>query len=359
MQNRFLFYSISLYVVLLLSACQSDDYVVPSFKEHLKDYTYAIGQSSYTIVDSVRSRPIKAEVWYPTHDTTKVNKTLDYPFKLKPVSNDAETIAEKFPLILFSHGTGGNRISQMWLASELVSNGFIVLSVDHYGNTLDHKIPENFVKVWDRPLDITFVLSDILNNPMYRSIIDTSRIGMLGFSLGGYTTIALAGGEIDFNLLQEYSKSSEGQKEFHLPELGDVSKYITPDIIKQGNTTYKKLKDDRIQAHVAMAPALGQGFKEQSQFKVIDTPMLIIGAENDQRTPVKTNAKHYHNLIDGSDYIELPGKVGHYVFMNEAKSGLKRAAPQIFKDDASINRKAQHDKISKIVVDYFSKQFSY
>jgi len=68
---------------------------------------------------------------------------------------------------------------------------------------------------------------------------------------------------------------------------------------------YADSKDKRISAFVVMATAVGQAFKSKEQFRFIETPILIIGAENDERTPVQSNARHYHCLIQNSRYIEL------------------------------------------------------
>ncbi len=344
-------------LLLLLSSCGiNDDYKQISHKEFLETHQFSIGQTTLLLNDSTRKRPLKTEIWYPTKDTTKFNVTAEYPFKLPPTSKDAKIIAEKFPLILLSHGTGGNRISLMWLAGELASNGYIVAAVDHWGNTLDNKIAENFVKIWDRPVDISFVLNEVIHHSNFKPNIDTNKIGMVGFSLGGYTAIALAGGSINYSLLKKFSQTQEGKKEFNLPELGDVSELMTSDIIDKGNSDYKNLKDDRISTFIALAPALGQGFNNENQFKKVKNSILIIGAKNDDRAPIETNAKHYHNLIKSSKYIELEGNIGHYIFMNEAKNGLQRAAPQIFKDKGNTNRNSIHKDISTIVIEYFDKE---
>lgn len=344
-----------LLTILFMVSCQ-DDYAPVSYQSYLSTHQYAVGQSNMTTVDTLRNRPIKTEIWYPTQDTTGANVAAEYPFKLPPTSHDAPIIAGSLPLILLSHGTGGNRISQMWLACELASSGYIVAAVDHYGNTVDHKIPENFVTVWDRPMDMSYALDELLNTSRFHASIDTTKIGMAGFSLGGYTTIALAGGQLNYDLLKEFSHTDEGQIEFTLPELGDVSALITPQIIEQGNTQYKNLKDHRMAAFVAMAPAIGQGFNDRSQIAQINNKILIIGAQEDQRTPVATNAKHYHSLVEGSIYHELTGQVGHYIFMNEAKNGLKRHAPIVFKDHESIDRQAIHQEVAQMIRKFFDKE---
>lgn len=346
-------------LIIFLQSCSfGDDYKQISHREFLKTHKYSIGQVTLEFNDEKRKRPVKTEIWYPTMDTTQFNVTSEYPFKLPPTSKDASIVQKRFPLILLSHGTGGNRISQMWLACEIASTGYIVAAVNHFGNTLDNKIPEYFVKVWHRPLDISFVIDNLLTHSTFSPRIDTAKIGMAGFSLGGYTTIALAGGIIDYKMLKEYSGTAEGKNEFNVPELGDVSKLITTEIIEEGNGAFRYLKDERISAFVAMAPAIGQGFQDESQFSFVNSPVLIIGAENDKRAPVNTNAKHYKNLIKSSEYIELEGKAGHYIFMNEAKTGLKRSAPSIFKDDEAVNRRGIHNKVAKIVIDFFDRRLN-
>lgn len=345
-------------VILLLHSCGLlDDAQRMSHQEFLQSHKYAVGQATMELMDHTRERPVKTEIWYPTKDTTQLNVTIEFPFILPPTSRDADVVPGKHPLIMLSHGTGGNRISQMWLACELAGNGYIVAAVDHHGNTLDNKIPVNFVKVWDRPLDITFAIDQILTNGRWGASIDTSHIGMVGFSLGGYTAIGLAGGVLDYNLLSDFSKTKEGKVEFDLPELGDVSSLITSDIIASGNQQYNDLKDQRISAFVAMAPALGQGFSRNDQFEQVDQSLLIIGARNDERTPVHTNAKHYHELIRGSQYIELNEEVGHYIFMNEATSDLKRNAPVVFKDHESVDRAEIHKKVAKLITMFFKTEW--
>ena len=94
--------------------------------------------------------------------------------------------------------------------------------------------------------------------------------------------------------------------------------------------------------------------KTKMNFKNVNDSILIIGAQKDERAPIETNAKHYHKLIESSNYIELKGDIGHYIFMNEAKSGLKRGAPLIFKDSETINRIDEHHKMAKICLLYTS-----
>ena len=114
---------------------------------------------------------------------------------------------------MISHGTGGGRLTLEWLADILVQNGFMVAAVDHWGNTFDNKIAIDFVTPWERPQDISFVLTALLKDPLFGPEIDQNRIGAAGFSIGGYTVLALAGGRLDFEALKNYTNTSPGKKE--------------------------------------------------------------------------------------------------------------------------------------------------
>lgn len=121
-----------------------------------------VGEQTIIYTDDMRERPVKTQVWYPTTD--KDMKDTELPFLLSPTVKNAAFVKKKHQLIVLSHGTGGNRLSLSWLAIELAKNGYIVLTPDHWGNTLDNKIPDYFVRFWERPLDISFLLTSFLQD---------------------------------------------------------------------------------------------------------------------------------------------------------------------------------------------------
>jgi predicted dienelactone hydrolase len=316
---------------------------------------YNIGELTLNFTDSTRNRLVKTELWYPTLDTDSGNlKITELPFILEPTIRDARFMNQRFPLIVLSHGTGGNRFSLAWVAIALVKHGYIVASPDHWGNTFDNKIPEYFVRYWERPLDLSFIISQLLKNENYSKYIDNKRIGAVGFSFGGYSAIALAGAEIDCNLLKSNAKTEEGKREFNIPELGDLRKLI--DKLSCDNSKGFNLKDNRITAFVALAPALGLGFASNEQTRNIESPLLIIGAEYDQIAPVVSNAKKFNSIIASSNYIELHGKIGHYIFLNEAKKDLRKEAKKYYTDDESVNRKQVHLYVENLIIEFFDSK---
>jgi predicted dienelactone hydrolase len=251
---------------------------------------FNVGEKTLLFTDSTRNRPIKAELWYPTTDVdVKQKRITELPFVLEPTIREASHIEQPQPLILLSHGTGGNRFGLAWLAIALAKQGYMVIAPDHWGNTYDNKIPEYFVRYWERPLDLRFLLSQILTEAILSKYIDQDKIGMVGFSLGGYTALAMAGVEVDCQLLKEAAYTRQGKKEFTVPELGDLRKLFAR--LRCDSLSHSPLKDSRIKAFVALSPALGLGFETVEQTKNITAPILILVAENDQIAPVQTNAR--------------------------------------------------------------------
>ncbi|HZI25146.1 MAG TPA: alpha/beta fold hydrolase [Chryseolinea sp.] len=311
-----------------------------------------VGQRTFLFEDTSRSRKLVTEVWYPTTETAKEENQI--PFIRMATARDAAISKGRFPLILFSHGTGGGRLTVEWFCAGLAANGFIVAAVDHFGNTFDNPIPIEFAKFWERPQDIRFILDRLLESDVASSV-NINSIGMAGFSLGGYTSIAVAGAQMDYEALVAYTKTERGKKEADIPEMPGLISMLDQ---AEMHALFKKappLHDARIKSVFVMSPALGQGFPSKENFKNVSVPVYIVVAGNDQICPMETNAKHYAAQIRSAQCKVVGEKAGHYVFLNEAKEGLKSEAPVFFQDAAGVDRHAVHEQTLSQAVDHFRK----
>jgi len=313
-----------------------------------------VGERTFHFEDEKRHRPLVTEVWYPTSDTLKTTDKRFSPFIRDYTVRDGSLPAGRFPLILVSHGTGGNRLSLEWLAQSLVKAGYIVAAVDHWGNTSDNKIAVEFIKAWERPQDISFVLTQLLKDKDFKTAIDSKKIGALGFSFGGYTTIALAGGIVSYPVMIKYYRTI-GRKEIEFPEFPGLGHLLYDSTLLEATKHVPNLKDSRIKAFFALSPGTGPGFVSEKQFRNVHAPIYITGSEADSMAPVRTNARIYHKLIKGSNYYEFKGKVGHYVMLAEANDELKKEAPVPFTDDPTVDRHQVHLKIIKLTTDFFKR----
>ncbi len=321
-----------------------------------KEKNYRIGQKSLILVDASRNRSLATEIWYPTLDVgidKKENKKA--LFKTIKTIKNASVLTKKFPLLVVSHGTGGNRFSLTWFIEKMVKEGYVVVSLDHYGNSTFNKIPREFVKWWERAIDIQFVLTNVLKQDEIGEIIDTSRIGGVGFSLGGYTNIALAGGYVDREIKKnEDDKTRAMPNEF--PETDEIIDFENDSLIVLSYHRYKDhVKDERMKAFFTMAPAIGFGFHTKEQTNKITAPVFIVAGKGDTVAPVASNAEVYHDLIKTSEIHLFNTNVGHYVFLNESTEFGKKVAPLITVDNPEVDRKEIHKETLKLAVDFFNK----
>lgn len=326
--------------------------------ENKSQDTSRIGQTTLEFYDQTRDRPVVTEIWYPTPDNLKATDKYFSPFLRSHTVRNGILPQKKLPLIMISHGNGGNRFSLEWLAQSLVEDGYVVAAVDQWGNTIENKIPIEFVKPWERPLDISLALDRLLEHKEFGEIIDPNKIGALGFSYGGYTVLALAGAVLDYSELLHYYQTAQGKAE--LNEINEfpggqdeLSTLIQDESFMRMIQQVPPLKDYRINAFFAISPGTAQGFVRTDQFEDVQDPVLIIGCEADAVTPVKRYAKHYHKFIPKSEYFEFPGEVGHYVMLAVATDQVKEEAPIPFVDHPSVDRQQVHQKVKELSTGFF------
>src|SRR5687767_6600613 len=147
-------------------------------------------------------------IWYPASAGTSMAEHYVGPpaaplFTLGSWADDGPMLQGRFPLVTLSHGTGGSAEIMSWLARDLASRGYIVAGVNHPGsNAVEPYTAEGFMLWWERARDVSAVIDLVLADPPIGPHIDANRIGAMGFSLGGYTALVLAGARTDPSLRQ-------------------------------------------------------------------------------------------------------------------------------------------------------------
>ncbi len=311
-----------------------------------KVFSFVLGVETLSFYDLKRNRPVLVEVWYPTDFALEGKTPLDYPWVVGEEARNVKIQDSKkmYPLILFSHGQGGDVRDRLWLVENLVSSGYIVASIEHYGDTWDYFMPYLFLQTWNRPLDVSFALDKLLTNWRYSRNICQDKVGFIGFSLGGMTGIWLAGGVCsDFEkLIKRYQFFTRSFPQ----EVVDSLEY---------QKTHISYHDPRIKTYVFLAPSVW-GFTYES-LQEIQAPSLVFGAEEDNVLPPSSHAGYLAQSIQSSYYELLSGKVGHYVFLNcVTPLGEKMLDKRFYEDHPSINRKEIHKDISNKVLEFLKNQ---
>lgn len=258
---------------------------------------FRVGVTTLALEDPARMnvpmdglRPVLTEVYYPTTDADIVGvpqeeiEILGIPLFSIPAYRDVPLAGSAHPVVLFSHGNNGLRLQSFFFAQQLASQGFIVVTPDHHGNTfvdtLD-SIIDPMPEV-NRPLDMSFLIDEleVLNvapGNFFEGAFDLAKIGMSGHSFGGYTTFALGG------------------PDFGLGPFTDV----------------------RVKALFPQAPASSSDFFAPSFFSSITVPTLIIGGTIDETTGFDPHQQYaFDNMVSGASVVGLAEIIngGHFTF---------------------------------------------
>lgn len=224
---------------------------------------FNVGRQSLQILDDVRFRSLPVDVWYPTDATTGDPAIYTFIPGVSLPSNSALQDAPlasgaPFPVVVYSHGSGGQSYIASFFTEMLASHGFVVIAPNHVGNTATELLfgsgDEPETVAYNRPADTAFVLTEMLArsedpDSSFFQFMDPERIGMAGHSFGGFTAYAAAGG---------------------LPAVnGDVADIPV---------------DDRIDAIVAMAPVTS--ILPPNVLASITIPSMVITGTDDQTTPI-------------------------------------------------------------------------
>jgi predicted dienelactone hydrolase len=116
---------------------------------------------------------------------------------------DAAAEPGTYPLILFSHSSGGNRLQSTFLCTHLSSHGYVVAALDHSelvaeelarrsGETDEQKTARVTAWIANRVPDVRFLLDRLCDGAAWNSDArpDPARIGIVGHSFGGWTALA-------------------------------------------------------------------------------------------------------------------------------------------------------------------------
>jgi predicted dienelactone hydrolase len=230
------------------------------------------------------------------------------------------------PLVLLSHGTGGAASDLAWLAAALRSDGYAVAGVDHHGNTsAEPYVAEAFVWWWDRPRDCSVVLDSLAGNPMVldrsggERRIDVTRVGVAGFSLGGYTAAALLGARVS---PQRLRMAMELLDTTPLPEYPNLSEELTgrygpaAGMALSLSACAVDVSDRRVRSAFLMAPVLGAVLDPVS-LAGIDRPLCVVWGGADEIAPPAFGAQVLLDLVPGSTGRSLGADVGHYEFVRD------------------------------------------
>ncbi len=165
--------------------------------------------SPYTPAPRQLEQGLKALYGAPAPLIRKITgATVPVQWNAEPAGAD-----ERFPLLIFSHGFNGSRFQNSFLLPELVSQGYVIASIEHTGaasgtvfqdGSQGHTTPFDSImangpfsneKIVEWSADQRFVLDQIelmrqAGTLAFGQLLDLEKVGLFGHSFGGAASAA-------------------------------------------------------------------------------------------------------------------------------------------------------------------------
>lgn len=336
---------------------------------HDEDDAYRVGQTIRTFKPDAprewrgaQTNALVTRIWYPVDRGTQVVAHDIGPpghpiFRGHPAADNAPlaTNQTRYPLLLLSHGTAGSADELDWLASALASHGYIVAGVNHPGNNaLEPLTREGFVLWWERATDLSEALDALLADATFGTHIDPDRVGAVGFSLGGYTVLELAGARTDLQAFESYCRGPAADSTCHPPPTKNQAVRSEPlsagalASLKRSGASYR---DPRVKAVFALAPALGKALDEQSLTRIA-IPVRLIAGTADTTAPPPANILHIARFLPHASVSMVEG-AKHETFLDTCMAAAVDTHPALCKDAPGVNRDAAHTLAIDAAIAFF------
>ncbi|MCG8707284.1 alpha/beta fold hydrolase [Brenneria sp. 4F2] len=233
----------------------------------------SVGYRHLELADENNGRPLSVVVLYPTAINGVTESLGENPaFFGVPVIKQAPPQAGLHPLVIISHGYGGNWRNQLWLAHQLAKKGYVVAAPNHPGTTSNDMKPAVAAKLWLRPEDVSRVITALQADSSIAGNTAPGQVAVIGHSLGGWTALAIAGARFD---AARFETDCLTQKK--------LESCMVYQAIGAGKNDASRARlnasarDERVSAVVSLDLGLARGFTPES-LAAVKIPVLVVAA---------------------------------------------------------------------------------
>jgi predicted dienelactone hydrolase len=303
----------------------------------------AAGLKNFEIPASAAGPTIRLLVWTPCAEPPQEMDARGATFFAVP---GCAVTGDKLPLIVISPGRRGWFGGHHDTAAALADAGFVVAALNHpTDNIRDTSGTDSLSVLVERPADMKRLIDYMLEGWPDASRIDAQRIGLYGFSFGGYTGLVVIGGnpELRKGLPKCQASSLRACRQLESGELPDQP----------------IVHDPRVKAAVIIDPFPAFVFSE-ANLKGIMVPVQLwssdpaqnsdglsgcCAADINQRLPAKLD---YH-------FVE---NAKHFSFLATCTPKEAQVAPAICTDALGFDRVGFHSKLHADIVAFFREHFA-
>lgn len=301
-----------------------------------------VGFQQLVIADGAE-KPLTIGVWYPT-DTAAKPTPLDT--FTQDVAVGAPVSGHGLPLVVISHGSGGWFGGHYDTALALAHAGFVVAAATHNGDAYQDQ--GQMAQIWRRTAQLHRLIEYMLGEWPGHAAIDAGRVGVFGFSAGGFTALVAAGGTPDLSLVQPHCRHSTAF------ECSVIAKMSPDELAHFDPPPSAFVHDPQIRAAVVAAPALGYTFGRKG-LKNVRVPVQLWRDEFDHVLPSPDYAEAVRDALPRAPEYHLVANADHYDFLAPCSAVLAKAAPDICAERPGFDRAAFHAEFNAAVSAFFER----
>lgn len=285
-------------------------------------------------------------LWYPSEAV--MPEVPNTPFG-QALARGAMPAGEALPLVVISHGNSGWMGGHAPIAYALAEAGFVVAAPTHSQDSM--RIGEPVAAKWmvSRPQDIVATLDFVTGEWRGAGQVDTDRIGMFGFSAGGYTALVAGGAVPDIARGRAFCGA---EPEEFVCRLG-IFDGLPDDLEAQLRPA---AADGRIGALVLAAPGLAFAFDPET-LSALELPVQIWSGSADERVPTASNAAPLADALPDAELHEVAG-AGHFFFLAPCDPRFEAQAPEIWEmacvDAPELDRVAFQAELAAEMAAFFA-----
>lgn len=284
---------------------------------------------------------ITAAMWSPCAEAPT---TMRIGALILAATPDCPVMGKDLPLIVISHGHGGDSLDLRDTAQALADGGFIVVAINHpHANYADMSQANGMGVLVERPADIKRTIDFMLGPSPDAASIDPRRIGFYGFSQGGYTGLVVAGANPDLSQLPPRCAD---------PKVTDCPPAEKRRPFQRTQPPQTWTHDTRVKAMVIADP-LSTVFLAPDSVKDVKIPLQLWGSQlgGGQDAEPENVAKLAHVLPNKPDFRVVP-KARHLSFLTPCPEARSATRPSC-SDAPGFNRTAFHEEFNAEVLAFF------
>lgn len=303
----------------------------------------SVGFQQVTVPDN-QGKPLDVAIWYPSRSSAESRPLGMFT---QVVAVNGEVAGTLLPVILISHGNSGSFASHYDTALALAEAGFVVGALTHTGdNYMDQSYAGNRINLIDRPRQVKCLADYMISAWSGRSHLDPKRIGIFGFSLGGFTALVEVGGTPDLSRMAQLCSTRP-----EAPECSFIAQRHG-DQLEPASGQPAWVHDARIKAAIVAAPAVSYLFGSGG-LRRVKIPILLWRAEKDRQAPDLWNSAVVRSELPTPPQERVVPGADHFVFLAPCNATLAKTVPVICEDPPGVDRLAFHKEFNRTVIAFF------